>query len=77
MRLRQAGQDGTRESADVKNAKRRGCYLPRRYFPSNYAACIIFFIRSCMSFGDTSSTCVAIPHRCPNGCALDHEVRCD
>src|SRR5580704_19127112 len=34
---------------------------------SNYAACIIFFIRSFMSCGETSSMCVATPHRCPNG----------
>ena len=32
-----------------------------------YAAGIIFFIRSFISCGDTSSTCVAMPHRCPNG----------
>ena len=38
-----------------------------------YAACIIFFMRSSICSGDTSSTCVAMPQRCPNGSWMNPE----
>jgi hypothetical protein len=47
--------------------KEAGHGCPASCPKSNYAACITFFVRSFMSWGDTSSMCVATPHRCPNG----------
>ena len=49
-----------------RNGKGRGVSAPPPS-ESNYAAGIIFCIRSFICSGDTSSTCVATPHRWPNG----------
>jgi hypothetical protein len=37
------------------------------FLRATYAACLAFFARSSNSLGETSSTCVATPQRCPKG----------
>lgn len=61
-----ARQQGAKNSRPPTEVSRRSISAPPPV-QSNYAACIIFFIRSFMSCGETSSMCVATPHRCPNG----------
>jgi addiction module HigA family antidote len=60
---------GNRVSRDegTSDNNEGGAETPRPHTKPSYAAGIIFFIRSFISCGDTSSTCVAMPHRCPNG----------